>query len=55
MKLSELIWISQKAIADDMGKELEIKNMDFDGAFGSGCKRKGRFLLQQVCLSMKTV
>ena len=41
MKGNEVVGIDMdiaKAIADDMGKELEIKNMDFDGALADGCK-----------------
>ena len=47
MKGNEVVGIDMdiaKAIADDMGKELEIKNMDFDGALAAVASGKVDFV-----------
>ena len=53
MKGNEVVGIDMdiaKAIADEMGKELEIKNMDFDGALAAV-----QILWQQEYLSVRNV
>lgn len=53
MKGNEVVGIDMdiaKAIADDMGKELEIKNMDFDGALAAVASGKVDFVAAGVSI-----
>lgn len=53
MKGNEVVGIDMdiaKAIADDMGKELEIKNMDFDGALVAVASGKVDFVAAGVSI-----
>ena len=54
MKGNEVVGIDMdiaKAIADEMGKELEIKNMDFDGALAAVQSGKVDFVAAGVSIS----
>lgn len=54
MKGNEVVGVDMdiaKAIADDMGKELEIKNMDFDGALTAVQSGKVDFVAAGVSVS----
>lgn len=56
MKGNEVVGIDMdisKAIADDMGKELEIKNMDFDGALAAVSSGKVDFVAAGVSIDEK--
>ncbi len=56
MKGNEVVGIDMdiaKAIADDMGKELEIKNMDFDGALAAVASGKVDFVAAGVSVDEK--
>ena len=56
MKGKEVVGIDMdiaKAIADDMGKELKIKNMEFDGALASVASGKVDFVAEGVSINEK--
>ena len=56
MKGKEVVGIDMdiaKAIADDMGKELKIKNMEFDGALASVASGKVDFVAAGVSINEK--
>lgn len=56
MKGNEVVGIDMdisKAIADDMGMELEIKNMDFDGALAAVANGKLDFVAAGVSIDKK--
>lgn len=54
MKGNEVVGIDMdiaKAIADSMGKELEIKNMDFEGALAAAASGKADFVAAGVSIN----